>query len=397
MSIQKVFSTNDSRFSRFRSFMRKLFYLYAGKKITGYICAFFLLLLTLLVTRGLQNTLPDLAMPTSIWILSCMIVALFWGLGPTLFILIVGLLELDYFIIEPHWHWGIMTWPNIIQSIPLLLAGTLVARVSTQLRYKRVEALQAKQQIQQYANELIAMNKKLREADAVKDQFLSIASHEVKTPIASIRGYAQLLKRRLNKHGSLMVEQTLPCLESVEEQTGQLTNLINDLLDASSRQDQPLTLKLEPCDLTELAQSVAENLRLVSGREIVLQSETGSVLVSGDRNRLIQILTNLINNAIKYSPSTSPVHVAVKQNNTQARIEVQDAGSGIAPEDLPHIFELFYRASDVLHSKVRGSGLGLAIVQRLITAHGGRVWCESEVGCGSTFFIELPLLTHYGL
>ena len=143
--------------------------------------------------------------------------------------------------------------------------------------------------------------------------------------------------------------------------------------------------------MREICSRVVGDQRLLSSRTIELEVPPTPVILQVDNERLGQVVTNLVSNALKYSPDESPVQVSVRQRDKVAVIEVHDSGQGIAKEEQKHIFETFYRSSDAQTARKSGWGLGLAICKDIVERHGGYIWCESRVGEGSTFFVELPL------
>jgi signal transduction histidine kinase len=139
-----------------------------------------------------------------------------------------------------------------------------------------------------------------------------------------------------------------------------------------------------------VCQRAVEEQRLLSGRDIELEQPETPVMLNADSERLSQVVTNLVNNAIKYSPETSPIKVSMERQEKTIRLAVQDYGQGISKEQQTPIFETFYRTPDAQASKKNGWGLGLAICKDIVERHRGRIWCESRVGEGSTFYVELP-------
>jgi len=220
-----------------------------------------------------------------------------------------------------------------------------------------------------------------------------MASHELKTPITTIRGQAQVMLRRLSKQKELPGEfsDVRTALERIDEQTYRLTALVDDLLDLSSMRSGKIELRSSPCDVREICSGVVEDQRLLSGRTIELVVPPAPVMLNADCERLGQVVTNLVSNAIKYSPDESPVQVSVHQRDKVVVIEVHDSGQGIPKEEQKHIFETFYRSPDAQTARKSGWGLGLAICKDIVERHGGCIWCESRVGEGSTFFVELPV------
>jgi signal transduction histidine kinase len=335
----------------------------------------------------------DFYFPGAPLILAIVLVALIWGTGPALFSVLLSTLALDYFYIPPSGLFNLVQWPGMVQILPFFLAGIVIAIISGQREIARRRALFAEQEIQIHADELEQANQELEEANRLKDQFLSMASHELKTPITTIRGQAQVMLRRLSKQKELpgQFSEVRTTLERIDEQTYRLTTLVDDLLDLSSMRSGKIELRWSTCDVREICARVVEDQRLLSTRAIELEVPPTPVILQADNERLGQVVTNLVSNALKYSPDESSVQVSVHQRDKVAVIEVRDSGQGIPKEEQKHIFETFYRSSDAQTARKSGWGLGLAICKDIVDRHKGCIWCESRVGEGSTFFVELPL------
>ena len=334
----------------------------------------------------------DFYFPGAPLFLAIVLIALIWGTGPALFSVLLSTLALDYFYLPPFGQFNLAIWPGALQILPFFLAGIVIAIISGQREVARRRALFAEQELQTHADELEQANQELEEANQLKDQFLSMASHELKTPITTIRGQAQVMLRRLSKQKELPGEfsDVRTALERIDEQTYRLTALVDDLLDLSSMRSGKIELRSSPCDVREICSGVVEDQRLLSGRTIELGVPPAPVMLNADSERLGQVVTNLVNNAIKYSPDESPVQVSVQQRDKVVVIEVHDSGQGIPKEEQKHIFETFYRSPDAQTARKSGWGLGLAICKDIVERHGGCIWCESRVGEGSTFFVALP-------
>lgn len=220
-------------------------------------------------------------------------------------------------------------------------------------------------------------------------QMLNVVSHELKTPLTSIKALAQVSYRRARR-GKPVDERHL---ERLEQDVARMERLVNDLLDAGRLETGNLTLDRERLDLTALCEQAAEEQMAASGRVVTLRLPNVPVEVEADAVRITQVLTNLLANALKYSPTEAPVSLTLSREHGVARVEVRDAGPGIAPEALPHLFERFYRAPDVqvLHGSGVGLGVGLYISRKLIERHGGRIGVESVARKGTTFWFTLPL------
>jgi signal transduction histidine kinase len=361
--------------------------------LIGYVASVPFVALGLAAVLLAKDILPEkFYFPDVPMILSVLLVALFWGVIPALLTVALGALALDYFYIQPVGQLNMSTWSGVLQMLPLIIAGIVIAIITGQRESARFHALIAEEEANERADELAVANQKLEHANRLKDQFLSIASHELKTPITVIRGQAQISSRRLSKQRELPAELATvsTSLEKIDEQTKRLNNLVDDLLDLSSIRAGKIGLQLSSCDLVDLCRDVVEDQRLLSSRNIELEIPP-SVKVHGDCNRLSQVIVNLVSNAIKYSPQESPVKVCVDQRDSVVIIQVQDAGKGIPEDQQTHIFEPFYRTPDAQASAKRGMGLGLAISKDIVERHGGHIWCESQPVRGTTFFVELPL------
>lgn len=222
-----------------------------------------------------------------------------------------------------------------------------------------------------------------------KDEFLSIASHELKTPLTSLKGLAQITHRRLARAGSAEV----PHVQKMERAIGRMETLVNDLLDISRIESGKLALRLESADLKALCAQVIDEQVAATERQIIFEAPEGPVEVEVDVDRIGQVLTNLLSNALKYSPEDSPVALSLAQSGDEVVLAVRDEGAGIPPAEQSHIFERFYRspAVQVRSGSGVGLGLGLYITREIVERHGGRLWVESVADCGSTFYVALPL------
>jgi len=370
------------------------------RPLIGYFMSILLIGVALLVALFFRYVLDSSSFSGSFLIIAVLLTALIWGVGPAIFSLALSAFVIDYFFVLPVGQLDLYNWHGMSQLLPYILAGLVIAVLTGQRERARLRSLAAEQELQSYAEELEETNAKLEEAnhqlkdtDQLKDRFLSIASHELKTPITSIRGQAQLAIRRLAKQktSSSEIEGMQITLEKINEQTTRLTSLIDELLDVSSIRAGKVELHKRECELVALCQDTVEDQRLLSGRPITLTSETPTINIIADCERLTQVVVNLVTNAVKYSPEGSEVQVRLSQSDTQACIEVRDHGKGISDKQLPYIFDTFYRTPDAQASSKFGLGLGLAICKDIVERHGGRIWAESKVGKGSIFFVELPL------
>lgn len=227
---------------------------------------------------------------------------------------------------------------------------------------------------------------RFRQADELKSTFISIVSHELKTPVALIKGYVSTLRREDASWERQIVEDSLAV---IEEEADRLTGLIENLLDASRLQAGGLNLQHTDVSLPTLATRLAQRMQTQTGRhKIAVDFPPGFPVIVGDESRLEQVLSNLVSNAIKYAVE-GEVKISGQIRPEVVIICVSDQGPGIAPEDIPHVFDRFYRAPDMArHTK--GAGLGLYLSKAIIEAHGGRIWIDPEAGQGARICFSLP-------
>ena len=370
------------------------------RPLVGYFMSILLIGGALLCALFFRYILDSSTFSGSFLIIAVLLTALIWGVGPAIFSLIISTFVIDYFFVRPVGEINLNNWHGVSQLLPYILAGLVIAVITGQRERARLQSLATEQELQTYAEELEESNAKLEEAnhqlkdtDQLKDRFLSIASHELKTPITSIRGQAQLAIRRLAKQKTTSpeIEGVQTTLIKINEQTTRLTSLIDELLDVSSIRAGKVELHRRECELVSLCKGIVEDQQLLTGRSILLTTETPAVNLVADCERLTQVVVNLVSNAIKYSPEGSEIQLRLHSDETHAFIEVQDYGKGISDKQLPHIFDTFYRTPDAQASSQFGLGLGLSICKDIVERHGGRIWCESKFGKGSTFYVELPL------
>jgi signal transduction histidine kinase len=229
---------------------------------------------------------------------------------------------------------------------------------------------------------------KFREAEELKNTFISIISHELRTPVALIKGYVGTLRREDAQWDRKTVRDSLAV---IEEESDRLATLIDDLLDASRLQAGVLALDTTVVDVGRLVREIAERFKTQSEEHnFEVQVPEDFPLVQADEERLIQVITNLISNAVKYSPGGGRVIITGRSTSDSATICVQDDGPGIAPDDVPRVFDLFYRSNEASR-KTKGAGLGLFLAKTVIEAHGGRIWVDDRVKKGARICFSLSL------
>jgi signal transduction histidine kinase len=283
-----------------------------------------------------------------------------------------------------------------IDAVPIALgAGVLCSLVLLRLTgvIHALDRLRADERLARAEAEtaqrlLTEQNERLREADHLKDEFVALISHDLRTPLTSIIGYVELAQ-----------EEELPAdvcshLQVVSRNGERLLALVNDLLFVARLQAGELSLDPDDVELDGIVRETVEAVEpRAAAKGIALTCALDSVpQAHGDRRRLLQLLDNLLSNAVKFTPAGGSVHVALGRENGAAVLEVTDTGIGIAPGDQRLLFERFFRAENAVERQVPGTGLGLYISRVIAEAHEGSLTVRSELGRGSTFRLELPLV-----
>jgi signal transduction histidine kinase len=231
-----------------------------------------------------------------------------------------------------------------------------------------------------------------RQAIRTRDEFLSMASHELKTPLTTVLGQTQLLQRRFARGGAVG-ERERRSLAAVAAQVTRISRLIDTLLDIGRIDRAQLSIQTTPLDLGALVRRVATELQPTLERHTLGCRIVGEPLrVNGDELRLVQVIQNLLQNAVKYSPAGGPVDLLAERHGTQVRLAVADQGIGIPEDALPRLFDRFYRAGNTRQQQLAGLGIGLYVVKEIVTLHGGTVEVASREGQGSVFTVTLPLI-----
>jgi PAS domain S-box-containing protein len=220
-----------------------------------------------------------------------------------------------------------------------------------------------------------------------KDEFISIASHELKTPLTSIKGYTQILEKIINQMGD---ERLQLYLKKTNTYINRLNSLIGDLLDVSKIQAGKLAMNFSEFNFDNLVKDSMESIQHInSHHKVVLEGKINQNIV-GDKHRLEQVFTNLLSNAIKYSPSADKVVLKISKNSKEVKVAIQDFGVGIPEEKISKLFSRFYRVEETA-KKFTGLGIGLYISWEIVTRHKGKMWVDSKRGKGSTFYFTLPI------
>jgi PAS domain S-box-containing protein len=236
--------------------------------------------------------------------------------------------------------------------------------------------------------ELSTLNARLQEVERMRAEFLAMVSHDLHTPLTAIKGSLDVLL-----HEGLGIELSRELLGIAQKNTDRLFRMVSDILDLARIEAGRFEIRREPFEIVVGLRGALERLRrLVEDKGIVLtlQAPEGLPQVLADGVRMDQVFTNLLGNALKFTPHGGSISVGVRELPTEFLVEIRDSGMGVPPEHLDRIFDRFYRVPSPAGGKVEGSGLGLSICKAIVEEHGGRIWVESVVGQGSTFSFTLP-------
>lgn len=277
-------------------------------------------------------------------------------------------------------------------SLPVLVNAVVLSMQSPWKQPTRTEDDKVERVVLVMHQEVTA----LKEAEALKDEFVGIAAHELRTPLAALKGFADMLLLQTRRgRGAALAEWQQEALEEIEQATGRLVTLTEDLLDVTRLQAGRLQLQCTPTDLAALARRVAGQMQQSTAQHQIEVCAPEQPLVADiDLARMEQVLTNLIGNAIKYSPQGGPVLITLEADPAGhiVQLHVKDHGIGIPQHQHAQIFGRFMRADNARTWGIGGTGLGLYLCRELVERHGGRLWFESDEGKGSTFSFALPLV-----
>jgi len=280
---------------------------------------------------------------------------------------------------------------SIIEGEALSIEGLMriLDETSQVIEYShRLE--QKSRELEDATRELKRTNERLTELDRMKDEFVSTVSHELRTPLSSIRAFSEILE----DDTEMDPQQRQQLSRIVVQETERLSRLVDQILDFTKIESGSYQWADESLDLVAVVdEALSATGQLARNRNIQVTREVGEgpLVISGDRDRLVQVVINLLSNAIKYcEPGSGRVRLRLAGTETEVRLEVADNGPGIGPEQRERIFEKFHQIRDAARGKPQGTGLGLAICKTIVEYHGGRIWVESQPGSGSTFMVTLP-------
>jgi heavy metal sensor kinase len=274
---------------------------------------------------------------------------------------------------------------NILEPIDRV---TLTAQKITRARDlgRRIDVPQTIDEVGRLALTFNEMLSRIEELFRAQQRFVADVSHELRSPLTAVRGNLDLLKRGAAEDPAERAQM----IEAMDSETARMSRLVSDLL-LLARQDAGIPIAKQPIELDTLLLEVFRQAQLTArGVKLTLGAEDQAMIV-GDRDRLKQVLINLVDNALKYTPQGGEVILGLTKDDAWVKISVRDTGIGIAPDHIPNLFDRFYRVDKARSRDAGGTGLGLAIAKSVVDAHNGKIQVESELGKGSTFTVWLPL------
>ena len=332
--------------------------------------------LVLLASLALRHVLED-AIPLVLFILAVMVSAWYGGLGPGVLSSVLSVLVGNYFLMEPARSFSLGSPTDWLRVAAFLVTAGVVSSLSESLHEARRQA-----ELQADA---------LREADRRKDEFLAMLSHELRNPLAAIHNAVQVLA--LQEHDPEQVERIR---ELIGRQSRQLVRLVDDLLDLSRFTRGKIRLRRAPVDLAQVVSTAVETSRPLieaRGHQLTVALPEPPPHVDADPARLAQVLSNLLNNAAKYTRTAGRIDLVAERVDGEICLRVRDTGIGIAPDMLPRVFDLFVQAESSADRAQGGLGVGLTLARQLIEMHGGTIEARSAgLGQGTEMVVRLPAL-----
>jgi len=274
-----------------------------------------------------------------------------------------------------------------------LVIGGELGRLGQTFDKMALQLSQREQVLVKLIDQLREANEKLQAIDKVKSDFISVVSHELRTPLTTIKAFVELI---IMKPG-MPEQQKAKIMNTINVESDRLALLISDLLDLSRIESGLMKWRITSVSIEDIIRNTTTNMGpLFEDKGLRLTTACNSPLaqLSGDYDRLLQVVTNILSNAVKFTPRGGAIHIAARQETApraQIVVEISDTGVGIPAADLELIFEKFHRSDDQIASAIEGTGLGLAIARQIVEYHGGKIWAESTPGRGSVFTVTLPL------
>lgn len=275
-----------------------------------------------------------------------------------------------------------------------ILGPQIAVAIQNSLSYEEIRQFSntLQEKVKAATSELQKANRKLKELDELKDEFVSVASHELRTPMTAIKSY---LWMALYKSPKPFDPKTSEYLDIAIKSTDRLIKLVQDLLTVSRIEGKRLIFNLETVDICQLAVQIYKELKIKADEnriKLTFTKPKKPLMVSIDKTRIMEVMENLLGNALKFTPKGGQVNLSLVENENTVEIHIKDTGPGIAKEEQELLFQKFSRLENRPTSNTPGTGLGLYIAKQIIALHHGKIWVESKVGEGSTFVFSLPLV-----
>lgn len=299
-----------------------------------------------------------------LYLLAVVIVAIRWGQGPAIVTSILSVLLFDFFLIPPYLTLTVEHIQYVFTFMGLLAVGLVISTLTSKIREQIIQ----------------------RQTEKLQNALLSSVSHDLRTPLASITG---ALTSLLDGNSNLGSTAQKELLETAYEESDRLNRLVGNLLDMTRMEAGALKISRKPCELRDVLGTALEQLKeRIGSRNIIIEIPRDFPEVHMDFSLMMKVFLNLIDNALKYSPSDTPIDIKASLARDKIKIEIKDLGSGIPEEDLKRVFEKFYRVERP--QQITGTGLGLSICKGIVEAHGGEVIAQNNKDDGVTFTIMLP-------
>lgn len=280
---------------------------------------------------------------------------------------------------------------NLFVFITTIYVSAYIATsITRRLRKRQREIIELKEDLEEKTKMLAEINEKLLKLDNLKTRFLSMASHDLKSPLGAVESYLRII---LGGFVGDVVPKQKELLERSSLRIKELLKLINDLLDISSIEKGQIIQEMEKVSLREIVEKSVEDIKSSAeekGLEIQVTMPEDPMFLNAAGDRLEEVFINLLSNAVKFTPEGGRIILSILEDSDSFKIRVEDTGIGVPREEQSKIFKDFYQASNVETKKIKGAGLGLSIVKQIIEAHQGKIWMESELGKGAKFFFTLP-------
>lgn len=349
-------------------------------RINSYFFSFLYVLVTFLIGISLISFL-SLGTIFLLFIIPIILSSAYGGFLPGIFTTLLCIIGISFFLTNPVNEMLInmpLIWINSILFLVIAVFISLLSEARNIFEKKLDDAIITEQLAKRNAEQQIR----------IREHFISVASHELKSPITAQKANLQLVKNLIIKDH---LHSYLPYIDKTLLQTDKITNFINDLLDVSKMNSRKLHYRFSFFTIKEALNDAIDQVQNLLVSHTIEISGKSSKKIYGDKERISQVLTNLLSNAIKYSPEKTEINVKISENKNNLQISVQDFGIGVEESYKEKIFNRFFRVSGNDESNFKGFGLGLYLTAEIIKKHKGKIWVESEIGKGSIFIFTLPL------